>query len=545
MKRKTGFTLCAFALGGLLCGSLWLRAQRNDARPLPELFPPGALLYLEARDLHKLVGEWNSSGEKAKWVNSANFQVLSQSRLVQRLGEAQTEFQTVAGIPVEMNLLDQVAGAQSAFAFYDLAHLSFVYLTRLDDTRLNATDLWKKRTGYQTRQVAGISFFVKEGEGEATRTIAFASYEGWLVLATDANQMARTLTLLARQPAASLATEGWFKSAVAQAPQQPGDLRLVYDLAKLAATPQFRTYWIHRNKSELQPFASGISDLFEQSTAFEERRALIRPLAATSAAPDSAALSEVLHHVPAAGSLYRAWASPDQDTLGSVLRQVVLSSTVQAESLYREAPQVTAEAGVAGSVSDLETRIDEPAYNRAQQQTIDGLRNAISALQPSALLHTQTTTLLNDKVFLTPQSEAVILCRQPIDRTAFEQALTQSAGLLKTGSLDALRITTTGNLLVLSRMPSGASAQAPTLGPGAIYAAGYNHASEWARYQSLFNDINRSAANPETPAPTNMPAFFSGNLRSLGDALSRVTKASIVTQDDQTVLRDTVRYELQ
>jgi hypothetical protein len=231
--------------------------------------------------------------------------------------------------------------------------------------------------------------------------------------------------------------------------------------------------------------------------------------------------------------------------LGSVLRQVVLSNTLQAESLYSEAPQVTAEAGVAGSVSDLETRIDEPAYKRAQQQTIDGLRSAISALQPSALLHTQTTALLNDKVFLTPQSEAVILCRQPIDRAALEQALTQSAGLAKTGSLDALRITVTGNLLVLSRMPSATMAQAPTLGPGAIYTAGYNHTSEWPRYQSLSNDINRSAANPETPAPTNTPAFFSGNLRSLGDALSRVTKASIVTQDDQTVLRDTVRYELQ
>ena len=542
MTNKTRLTLCVFVLGGLLSGSLWLKAQRTDARPLPELLPPGALLYLEARDLHRLVSQWNSSSEKATWLRGANFQVLSQSRLVQRLGEAQTQFQTVAGIPVQMNLLDQVAGTQSAFAFYDLPTLSFIFVTRLDEAQLNATDLWKKRTGYQTRQVSGISFYVKEGTGEEARTVAFAFYEGWLVLATDADRMARTLTLLARQPAASLGAEGWFKEALAQAPAQ-GGLRLVYDLAKLIRTPQFRTYWIHRNKSELQPFVSGISDLFEQPSGFEERRALIRGAAAAGSTPDGAALAEVLQHVPAGASLYRAWALPDRQTLRSVLQQVVLSTPLRNESLNREAPQVTAEAGVAGSVADLETRIDQAEYKRAQQQTIDGVQRAIAAMQPAALLHIQTTALLDDKVFLLPQSEAVIFCRHP-DLAAIEKALDVSAGLLKTGSLDTLRVTAIGNLLVLSRIPVGNTEPGPVLGTNAVYAAGYNHASEWPRYKALFGDVDRSVTNPEMPAPANAPAFFAGNLGSLGDALSRVAKASMVTLDDQTVVRDTVRYDL-
>jgi hypothetical protein len=198
-----------------------------------------------------------------------------------------------------------------------------------------------------------------------------------------------------------------------------------------------------------------------------------------------------------------------------------------------------------GSISDLETRIDEPAYKRAQQQTNSGVRDLVSACRPAALLHTQATPLLNDNVFLIPQSEAVILCGQPIDRAAVETALMQTAGLLKTGSLDPLRITVTGNLLVLSRMPAGPMASAPVLTPDAVYAAGYNHAAEWPRYRSLFSDINRSVANPETLASHNAPAFFSGNLQSLGDALSRVTRASIMTREDQTALHDVVRYELQ
>jgi hypothetical protein len=539
--RSIGITC---SLAGLLCSGFWLlRAQRNDTRGLPELLPPGALFYLEARDLHKLVSEWNNSTEKAKWLGGANFEVVAQSRLVQRLAQAQTEFETVAGVPVAMDMLAQVAGGQSALAFYDLPSLSFVYLTRLDDSRLSSSDLWKKRAGYTTRQVAGIAFFVKEEHGDAARKVAFASYDGWLVIATDADRMARTLLLLARQPAAALGDEAWFKATTAAAERQ-GDLRLVYQLTTLLKTPQFRTYWIQRNASELEAFASGIADLFEQPNAFEERRAMLRATPGTPTAEDGAGLAEVLAHVPASSSLYRAWATPEDEVLGRVLEQVISGMPAQHKSLERDAPEIRAEASVVGSVSDLETRIDEPEYKRAQQQALGDVVRAIATMQPTALLHAQATTLLSDGVFVMPQSEAVILCRHP-DLEALNRSIGASTSLVKTAGLDPLRVSVSGNLVVLSRMPGTKFAAIPVSGPGASYAAGYEHAAEWPRYRELFTDIDHGATNPDVAGAANTPAFFSRNLESLGDALIRVTRASIVTRDDQAIVRDSVRYDLQ
>lgn len=79
-------------------GAIWLSGQRSDDRTLAALFPAGALVYLEAKDLRGLVTQWSSSNEKRAWLSSDNFGILSRSRLVQRLGEARDQFATVAGI---------------------------------------------------------------------------------------------------------------------------------------------------------------------------------------------------------------------------------------------------------------------------------------------------------------------------------------------------------------------------------------------------------------------------------------------------------------
>ncbi len=532
--------LSAATLAGLLIVSAWMHAQQNDNRPLPSLLPPGALLYLEAKDFNALLSEWNSSQEKKKWLASDNFGVLSESRLIQRLAEAQTQFASVAGVPIATDLVDQVAGNHSAFAFYDLPNLTFVYVTRMDSKRLNGSDLWNKREGYSSREISGIPFYEKSG-GDPARTVAFASYNGWFVVATDEHRMADTLALLAHQERASLATESWFQD-VEKLNTEQGDLRLVYNLTALLKTPQFRTYWIQRNTSELKPFSSGMADLFKRNYGFEERRALLRQSPAPAPATDSS-LEQVLHYVPRGSALYRAWLSPDRHILSAVLQQVVLSEPTQIQDYGRYAPQVTAEAGTIGSVSDLETRIDEPPLQRAQAQSIDAISNALIAMQPSAILHVQTTTLLNDHVFVMPHSETVLICKN-VNRAALERAVAESGGLLKTGSLDPLRISVSGNVITLSRLPAGQEAIEVRAAADSTYVAGYNNVQEWPHYKQLFALIDHGAATPEMTASRNAPPFFSGNLRSIGDTLARLQQASIVTEDQGAAIRDTVRYEL-
>jgi hypothetical protein len=189
-----------------------------------------------------------------------------------------------------------------------------------------------------------------------------------------------------------------------------------------------------------------------------------------------------------------------------------------------------------GSDSDLETRIDEPAFQRSAESSADDVTTTVMAMQPLALLHGQTTRLAGDQVFVMPESEVTIICAKP-DSTALDQALGRSIDVTKTGSLDPLRVSVENGALVLSRFAAHTSLAAPPVFPGEAYRAHYEQVAEWPRYKRLFNLLDH-------PDPANNMAFFSGNLASLGDSLYRLRSASVVTQNQGVVSRDTVRYEL-
>ncbi len=530
------FCFSLVAIGA--AATLWLHAQSADVRPIPSLMPPRALIYLEAKDFNSLLASWNGSVEKKRWLAGANFATLSLSRLIQRLSQAQEEFAAVAGTDIGMNLADQVAGARSGFAFYNLSSLSFVYITQLPESRAEATSLWRSRTNYQSREVAGIPFYVKSDEA-GERTVAFTSYKDWFVIATDQNRMAETLVLLSGAKAASLATESWFTQAAQQA-QTQGDLRLVYNLQALLATPQFRTYWIHRNASELKPFAAGISDLFETQAGFEERRTLIRA-AETSAPATPRSLAEALAYAPPDSALYRAWSMPDNRQLSETVQQVISGERPATDIYNAPAPEVTPEAGAVGSEADLEIRIDEPPVQRSSEPSLAPLLDALLAMQPTALLHVQTTRVLRDQVFVLPDSALVVICKQPA-RAALDQALARLPAI-QTGALDPLQASVEGNALVLGRLALPRAATAASIAQDVTYTAVYNHRAEWLHYKKLFDVLNTHAASPEMPMSNSAPAFFSGNIQSLGDTLSRLRSASIVSADRGAVVNETVRYQ--
>ncbi len=359
MTKPTRLFAACSAVCALAWGGIWLHAQQSDERPLASLMPAGALLYLEAKDFHHLVSEWDASDEKKGWLASDNFGVLSRSRLVQRLAEARDQFAPVAGVNVGFDLLNEIAGTRSAFAFYDLPSLRFVYLTKLESSRLNTSQLWRAKAKSQAREAAGIPFYVNL-DVTNHRTVCLASYRDWFVIATGENEMAQTLALLSGTNAPSVANAEWFADVTAHA-SGPGDLRLVYNLDTLLPTPQFRTYWIQHNASELKPFASGMADLSKNERVYEERRVMrkrgIDPVDLPPASDGP--LQSILHYATSESSLYRAWAMPDRDLLTEVLGQVVLSESPTGESLDRLAPQVSADAPEVGSDSDFETRIDQ------------------------------------------------------------------------------------------------------------------------------------------------------------------------------------------
>ena len=221
-------------------------AQPRRQVDAASLVPAGAALVLQAKDFSTIVADWNTSSEKGKWLGSDNYSAFSRSRLFLRLTEAYGEFAAAAGAPVDMTLVSDLAGGESALAIYDVGKLEFLYVTRMPLAKAMENALWRTRGTYEPRQAAGTPFYVRI-DPESKRLVAFGVRDEYLLLATREDLLAGALALIGAQSGAtSVQTDGWFAQAI-KAAGSPGDLRLVMNLDALVKEPHFRSYWIQGN----------------------------------------------------------------------------------------------------------------------------------------------------------------------------------------------------------------------------------------------------------------------------------------------------------
>ncbi|MGH9676349.1 MAG: hypothetical protein ACRD36_04545, partial [Candidatus Acidiferrum sp.] len=265
MKRILRISVSIAALLAVIASLTWAYFQATAAppRPLSNLVPQGALLYLEAKDFSGLLQEWEASPEKRIWLTSENYSIFSQSRLFLRLHDAQQEFAAATGVPADTDFLNQAAGRQSALAIYDIGKLELLYITRMSSSHFFDTQLWQGRGKFEVRSAQGAQFFVRT-DPQSKRVVAFAVAEDYLILGTREDLVAGALESIAGTPSRTIEQEDWYRNATAAA-DQPGDLRMVLNLEKIAVTPQFRTYWIQQNITEMQGFTAAISDLRRSS----------------------------------------------------------------------------------------------------------------------------------------------------------------------------------------------------------------------------------------------------------------------------------------
>ena len=98
--------------------------------------------------------------------------------------------------------------------------------------------------------------------------------------------------------------------------------------------------------------------------------------------------------------------------------------------------------------------------------------------------------------------------------------------------LEAVAVTERGRLLFVANDPALLAAvldatSKPAVALEGSYAAGFRHALERGRFVSVMRFVDNAAAGSENREPL----FFSENLASLSDTLSRVDSASIVVRD--------------
>ena len=537
----------------------WLGAQAlAPSKAAVELMPAGALFYLEAHDFGKLVADWDSSPEKKAWIESANYQSFQRSHLLTRLAETRKGFTDAAGLPEDAPLLAGVAGGQSGVAFYNIGKLEFLYVTQITSARFGESALGKVKQKFQARKAGGRDYFVLS---KGDDTIAFALADDRLILGPREDLVAGALQLLAGQNVASLQQEGWFTEALGKAPggSTPVDLRFVADLQKTSKTPQFRSYWIHRNVSEVRQFASEVADLRFTATDVREDRVFLRREAQDTLAPSEPAVADVLRYAAADAGFYQAIAKPAVDDVAEILAQKVFGHGrgLERQGQRRTAPDA-AEGAVLTGEDDYETRVDVAQVTEEALDLYAPLR--VLAANADAVLQTGAS---NPAGVLPALDAAVVLHGvKPWQASEVKRVLGQVAGAVWSGGTDwtdrngyselgssvtPLRFAIEGSALVLSPSPEWMSREMParrtTTGTGATYVASFRCAQElpgFARMMKLIDFPSIPQGQPRDAARE--PLFFSENIASLAGAMSRLESATVTAHDTGAMVTESVVY---
>jgi hypothetical protein len=579
MKRRLWGAVILLALGCGVVFAIGALEQALKAKPeLPALLPEGALLSIEARDFSSLLRDWNTSEEKRAWLTSDNYSAFSNSRLFGRLSQAQNEFSAAAGLPTDADLLNRVAGRESCLGLYDIGNLEFVYVTRLEQQRIESTPLWQIRGKFEQRTEAGTTFYVHK-DAQSSRVAAFAAKDGWLILGTREDLVAGVLDRLAGVSSHNLLGEGWYAEAVKQAAANPaeadrGDLRMVLNLDKIVRTPYFRSYWVRRNITELKQYTSAVTDLYRTRESYREARVLLRRASKdTVPGGDIAALVAL---APDDAGFYAADALPDPEDLLQRLREDLLE--VKPEQTARtevDAPSSVATVN-AGSASQLDVRIDEAPITPPTVDAFESLRRLLRSQQPVASLAVFAARPPRDGVFVTLQTGMVISAPRDWDENAVRDAVTSalpsglSAGKLgvhweKRSSaagnylaLDGalpLYIEVNGKQLLLAndsslleqmlvrRQLAGQAAGRD----GVTYTALFRHTHEQENFRLLMVQLDQAgrpsgAGQQGVPANAQSPSFFSGNMAGLGRVFSKVESEKLEEKDQGTRVLQTVTY---
>jgi hypothetical protein len=579
MNRTSKGLWCAaaFVLSG---GLLWAGYQALTPQPvtLSAWAPQGSLLVIEAKDFSGLLKDWSSSAEQHAWLASDNYAGFSRSRLFSRLAEAQQQFAVSAGLPPGWTFLNQVAGNESLFAWYDIGNLEFLYITHLPAGTAEQSQLVQQKSKFEVRKAAGETFYVRS-QGDPRRTVAFATHGEYLLLATREDLIANALLLMQSHGDIDLRNEHWYTSAVSAANRPAGDLRMTLNLAALVPSPYFRSYWVQGNISEMKQYSVAITDLYRGSDAFREERILLPKdseslVQATDVAP-------VLEYLPASAGVYRVSAHPGTDQLVNALMEKLLFHEISGYVDARSAPAADLSQQAVGNASDLETRIDAaPLPQQPLTVALTPLHTLLAAEDVDAMLVASSTGDAPDHVFLPIYSTIVLSGAGTWNAEALRSALTSALrsrvstedyGLrwqrrqrdnlvwFELEGLHPLAFAVQGNVCILAsdsdtllkslRVPSKAKPQLATV------IAGFNHTAERPHFAQLTRLLGHqtatspqaaaSDATPEPPENGTQPDFFSGNILSLSDTFQALDSETFLEQPDPGShgIRQTVVYQ--
>jgi hypothetical protein len=128
------------------------------------------------------------------------------------------------------------------------------------------------------------------------------------------------------------------------------------------------------------------------------------------------------------------------------------------------------------------------------------------------------------------------------DRRAGANAYSELEGLAPFAIAAYGRMLVLANRRELLEAMLAASSSQP-VGPGARYAAAYRHSREFPNFVKMMRLID-NPLNKESSQDAAEPAFFSGNIASIGRTLARVDSESIAVHDTGAIVTQNLVYKL-
>ena len=552
----------------------------SGSRALASYFPDNALLYIEAKDFHALLKDWNDSEEKKAWIKGEDYAAFSRSHLFERLGGAQREFASVATIATDSPFLSSVAGGQSALALYDIGNLEFVYVTRMSEAQAQSTPLWQVRDKFEARTEGTMQFYVRQDQ-QSNRTAAFAVRDGWLILGTRADLVAGVLDLLQLATTRSLADEPWYADSIKQASGSGQDMRMVLNLERIVPSPHFRSYWVERNITEMKQYRAALCDLHRGSEQYTEDRVLLRKVAGSAL---SGGVEPLLALVPADAVFASAQASLDVDRVITELRGNVLEMKATEEQPSWSAPVSTPREN-AGNAALLEDRIDVAPVMVKQTDSYDPLRALLETMQPVVMLKAYATRTEPDAMFVGIDRGMVLEAPGAWNEGTIQAALaaairpgltvsqlglgwnSHAGGAGRYFTLDGevslamavrdhrLFLTTSAPLMqaMLEKEKAGAPSSAGAMSYAAIFHHSPKEREAFRKIALRLDAAGHTSTGSGADSATNLPGdasgqaptFFTGNIASLSRMFGNVASERVEERDEGAEVKQKVVYEWQ
>jgi hypothetical protein len=240
---------------------------------------------------------------------------------------------------------------------------------------------------------------------------------------------------------------------------------------------------------------------------------------------------------------------------------------------WQDAPPELSLDNRVGSEADLETRIDEQPLpsGAAISDSLAAVQAMVEKSAPRAVLLVQSSSP-PDGFFVRMPSVIVLEGVENWNLDSVRNSLVAAVGNLWTTSqlgarwiagtagrhaverldgLAELLLANRGKLLFLSNDATSLAATLDRYGSsplanGFTYAAGFRHAREQANYGRIMKalDFNGYQGRLQMDQTNSAPQFFSGNIASLSQVLSRVFEIRVTEEEKATVTVQTVIYHV-